>query len=181
MTGAITQFANAAAGEKSDILGTLGIDIKLLVLQSIAFLLLLWVLTKFVFPTLGAMLDKREKAIADSVKAAHEAEELATKASNETAKLMKQARKDADEIVAGAKAEAVQMVESANKKSRERADRIVAEAEAEISRNVSAAKKALHNETLGLVAEASEKIIGSMVDGKIDKKVVADAVKEVER
>lgn len=181
MFGAFTQFANAEVSGSSDILKTLGIDWKLLVLQTIAFLLLLWLLSKFVFPVLGAMLEKREKAIEESVKAAHEAEKNANEAKEQTAKLMKQARKEADEIVASAKAESVAMVEAAEKKSRDRSEKIVAEAEAEISRNVEAAKKSLRTETLGLVAEATEKVVGKVVTSGVDKKVVAEAVKEAER
>ena len=181
MLGAITTFANTeTSGSSGDILKTLGIDWKLLILQTIAFLLLLFLLTKFVFPVLGAMLDKREKDIEESVRAAREAEELATKASAETAKLMKQARKDADEVVASAKAEAAQMVDAAEKKSRERSERIVSDAEAEISRNVEAAKKSLRAETLSLVSEATEKVVGRVVDGTVDEKLVASAVKEAE-
>lgn len=180
MLGAYTYVANAEASGSSDILGTLGIDIKLLVMQTIAFLLLLWLLSKFVFPKLGAMLEAREKSIDESVKAAHEAEANALKSKEQTAKLMKEARKQADEALLSAKTEATAMVDAAEKKARERSEKIVAEAEAEISRNVAAAKKTLRNETLGLVAEATEKVVRKLVDAKVDKTVVAEAVKEAE-
>lgn len=181
MLGAITTFANTeASGSGGDILKTLGIDWKLLILQTIAFLLLLFLLTKFVFPVLGAMLEKREKDIEESVRAAHEAEKNAVEAKEQTAKLMKQARKDADEVVASAKAEAADMVSKAEKKSRERADQIMADAESEITKSVASAQKTLREETLGLVAEATEKVVGRVVDRQVDKKVVAEAVKEAE-
>lgn len=162
-------------------MSTLGVDWKLLVLQTIAFLILLWLLNKFVFPVLGAMLDKREKLIDESVQAAKDAEKNAAEAEAKTSKLMKQARKDADDMLASAKVEAADMVDAAEKKSRERADRIVAAAEDEIAKNIAAAKKSLREETLGLVAEATEKVVKRTVIGTVDKKVVADAVKEAER
>lgn len=181
MFGAYAQFASTESGASSDILLTLGIDWKLLLLQTIAFLLLLFLLTKFVFPVIGAMLEKREKLIEDSVKAAHEAEAAAKEASADTARLMKQARKDADDVLASAKAEAADMVEKAEKKSRERSERIVAAAEEEIAKNVAAAKKSLRDETLSLVADATEKVVGNVVTQSVDKKVVAEAVKEAEK
>ena len=55
-------FASAEATEaKQDLFSSIGIDWKLLILQTIAFLILLWFLKKFVYPSLVAMLDKREK------------------------------------------------------------------------------------------------------------------------
>ncbi len=178
----LTQYANVAASEvKQDMFSSIGIDWKLLILQTIGFLLLLGFLKKFVYPSLLAMLDKREKMIEESVKAAHDAEKNAAVSKEETAELIKKARHDADEMLASAKAEAVAMVELAEKRSKDRAEQIISSAEAEISRNVAAAKKSLRNETLGLVAEATEKVVGKMVDVKVDKAVVAEAVKEAEK
>jgi len=178
----VIQFANTSSGAtaSSDLLGSLGIDWKMLLLQTIAFLLLLFVLSKYVYPILMKMIDDREKKIEESVKAAHDAEKSAAEASEKTAKLMKQARKDADELVASAKLEATAMVESAEKKSRVRAEQIAADAEAEIAKSVAAARQALRQETIGLVAEATEKVVGKTVNAGVDKKVIAEAVKEAE-
>lgn len=180
MFGALAQFASSESGS-GDILGTLGIDVKLLVLQTIAFLLLLWLLSKFVFPVLGAMLDKREKAIEESVKAAHEAEENAAKTSAETAKLLHQARSDADEILATAKTEADALVDKAEKKSRERAEQIVADAEAEIRNDIEKARTTLKKETLDLVAAATEKVVGKSVTEQVDKRLIQSAVEEADK
>lgn len=178
-----TQFASseAVAAEKSDLLSSIGIDWTLLILQTAAFLILLWFLKKFVYPSLLAMLDRREKMIEESVAAARDAEENAAAAEERTAKLMKDARKQADELLTSAKTEATTMVDAAEKKSRERAEQIVADAEAEIQKNVAAAKKSLRAETLGLVAEATEKVVGKTVNASVDKQVVAAAVKEAEQ
>ena len=60
----LTQFAAAEAhAEKADLFGSLGIDWKLLVLQTIAFLILLAILRKFVYPPLVAMLPRVDRSI----------------------------------------------------------------------------------------------------------------------
>ena len=92
---------------------------------------------------------------------------------------MKKARKEADELLASAKTEATSVVETAEKKARTRTEQMTADAQAEIARNIAAAKKELRSETLELVAEATEKVVGKTVTSAVDKKVVADAVKEV--
>lgn len=174
-------FASAEATEaKQDLFSSIGIDWKLLILQTIAFLILLWFLKKFVYPSLVAMLDKREKMIEESTRAAREAEQNAAIAEQKTAKLLKEARKQADEMLSSAKNEAGNIVDAAEKKSRERAEQIVAEAEAEIQKDIEVARKSLRAETISLVAEATEKVVRGSVDGKVDKKVIASAVKEAE-
>lgn len=180
MENVLTQFAAAEAGKKADLFSSLGLDWKLLILQTIAFLILLVILRKFVYPPLVAMLDKREKLIEESTKAALEAEKNAAAAEAKTAKMIKQARAEADEMLDGAKTEAGKIIDDAEKKSRTRAEQIVKDAEAEISRSVDIAKKALRVETIELVAEATEKVVGKSVTQMVDKKLVADALREAE-
>lgn len=174
------QFASAAADE-SNLLSTLGVDVQLLILQTIAFLLLLVILSKWVFPVLARMLDKREQQIADSVNAAVAAEKHAAEAEANVAQIMKDARHQADELLASAKSEATSMLSAADKKSRERAEQLVAEAEAEIRKDIEAARSSLRRETLNLVAEATEKVVGRSVNAPVDRKIVAAAVKEAEK
>ncbi|HJP81550.1 MAG TPA: F0F1 ATP synthase subunit B [Candidatus Saccharimonadales bacterium] len=172
-------MANAGTeGASKGFFEALGIDWTLLVIQTVAFLVLLWFLAKFVYPPLSRMLEKREADIEAGVKAAHEAEKKADAANEETSKLLKQARKDAAAIVATAKEEAAAVVSAAESKSKERADRLIEDAEQEISKSVEAARKTLHNETIELVAQATEKVIGKAVDAKVDDTMIKNAIKE---
>lgn len=174
----LTVMAEAAGHEQPGFFEALGIDWKLLVLQTIAFLVLLWFLGKFVYPPLTKMLDKREADIEAGVKAAQAAEKKADEAKNEVEKLLKQARSEANDIVATAKEEANATVEAADAKAKTRAERIVADAQEQIEKDVLAARKVLRDETLDLVAQATEKVIGKTIDAKVDQTVIASAVKE---
>ena len=178
MSQSLLIFANAAAGESSDLLGSLGIDVKLLILQTIAFLLLLWILKKFVYPVLSKSLEKREQTINSAAKAAVEAQKEADESRDKVAKLLKQAKAEASAIVATAKAEADEMVSLATEKSRATADHMIEEAKKSIDKEVLSAKKALHNETIELVAQATEKVVAGQMTGSIDKKIIESAVKQ---
>lgn len=171
----LTQFGEAASG---GVLEALGIDWKMLIFQIIAFVILVWFLGKFVYPIFVKTVDARQAAIEAGSKAATEAEKKAAEAAAAIEKLMKQARKDARDIVTTAKEEAAAAVEAAEAKSKTRAERIVAEAHAQLDKDIVAAKKALHNETLDLVTQATEKVLGKTVTAKVDSAVVAAAVKE---
>lgn len=176
----LTQFAVAETG-KPDLFGSLGIDWRMLAMQLVAFLILLFILRKWVYPPLVAMLDKRDANLRESAEAAEAAKEQAEAAGSEAAKLIKQAKKDAAEIVNDAKSQASQIAADSDKKAKERAERIVASAHDDITREVANAKKALHNETLELVALATEKVAGKVVTKSVDEKSITAAVKEASK
>lgn len=173
----MTQFA-ATEEASGDIMTTLGIHWELLAFQIIAFLILVWALGKFVYPWLMKSVDERQAKIEESVKAAEEAEKKAESAQEDIAKLLKEARVEAKDIVTTAKDEAVAMVADAESKAKNRAEKIVKDAHEQLEKDVIAARKALHNDTIELVALATEKVVGKTVDAKADSKIIAEAVKE---
>lgn len=168
----------AAEPAKTDILTSLGIDWTLLALQIIAFLILVLILGKFVYPVFVRVIDERQDQIDAGAKAAQDAEKKAARAEKEVEKLLKEARTQAKDIVQTAKEEAVAAVEAAEGKAKQKADAIVASAKEQIEKDVIAAKKSLHNETLDLVALATEKVLGSSLTTKVDSDVIATAVKD---
>lgn len=174
----LTQFASTEEAAGGDIFTTLGIDWRLLLLQIVAFLILVWALGKFVYPWLMKNVDERQAKIEESVKAAELAEKKAELAQEEVAKLLKEARAEAKDIVTTAKDEAAAMVADAEGKAKTRAEKIAKDAHDQIEKDVIAARKALHNDTIELVALATEKIVGKTVNDGIDKKIIAEAVKE---
>lgn len=170
--------SKAAAGE-ADIFASIGIDWTLLILQTIAFLVLLWFLGKFVYPALSRSLDKREADLERANKMAVESQKKAEEAKSEIEELIEKARRDATDIVATAKNEAAVMVDDAEKKAKNQAESIVESAHNEIEKEVVAAKKMLHNEAIELVAQATEKVVGSKLDAAHDKDYVKSVLKEV--
>lgn len=174
----VVQFAAEAAS--NDILATLGVDVKLLIFQIIAFLLLVWVLGKWIFPIFFKIVDKRQALIDESNRAAIEASKHAEAAQAETERLLKKVRQEAKDIVVTAREEASSLVSDAEVKSRQQAEYMLADARDQLAKEVVAAKKALHNETVDLVMTATGKVLEGAVDAPIDKAVVAKALKEAE-
>ena len=168
-----------SADTKGNIFTALGIDWRLLILQIVAFLLLVWLLGKFVYPLLMKSVDERQKNIEDAAKAAKEAQKAAAESEVETAELLTQARKEAAEIVATAKVEAAEIASTSEEKARTTAEKIVADAHAQVQKDIEKARRELHDETLELVALATEKIINKKLDKKADEALIADTLKEV--
>lgn len=174
----LTQFASAEPSTDGGVLGALGIDWTLLILQIVAFLVLVWLLGKFVYPVFMRIIDEREKKIEASVKAAEAAEKSAAAAQSDVEALLKEARKEAREIVTTAKDEATAMIDASDAKAKARAEKIVKEAHEQLEKDIVAARKTLHNDTIDLVALATEKIVGNVADAKLDKRMIETAVKE---
>jgi len=169
-------FANAAAAEETGLLDSLGIDVKMLVLQSVAFLLLLFILSKYVYPILLKMIDDREKKIEESLKAAEVAQQAADESEHKTEKLLAEARKQAGEIVTQAKTEASAVVEKAAKKAKDEATHIAEQAQTDIARQVERARRDLKKEMINLVADATEKVARTKVDAKADANLLEQSI-----
>ena len=176
----IKQFAaaEAAGASEGNLFLSIGIDWKLLALQALAFLILLMILKKFVYPPLVGVLEKRDADLRASADAAMEAERHAAEAQEETSKLLEQAKQEAAEIVATARDEASNMVETAQKKAEAKTDAMLNSAREEISKEVAGAKRQLESETLELVALATGKVLEEKVDTKKDGQLIEKALKE---
>lgn len=173
----IQQLA-ATETQEAGILENLGIDWTLLILQAIAFLLMVFVLAKWVYPVFMRIIDDREAKIAESTKAADEAKAKADEAELEVQKALKIARREASEIVATAKEEATNAIAAAEAKAKTRAEKIVEAGHEQIQKDIQAAQKTLHNETLELVARATETIAKAKMTDAHDADLIKTAVKE---
>lgn len=169
---------HAEEAASGGLLGTLGIDVRLLVLQTVAFLILLWALKKWVYPILIKAIDDRQAAMEAGIKASEEAKKSAEDAEKKVAKELDAARKQADEILAATHKEAAGIVADAEEKAARRAENIVAEAKADMNNQLQAAREDLKSETRKLVATATEQILGEKIDASKDAKLVDSAIKK---
>ena len=175
----IKYLASAEPAANSDIVSALGIDWMMLIFQVVAFLVLVFILGKFVYPWLMKSVDDRKAQIDSSADAAAEAEKKAAEAEKRIAKLLSEARVEANEIIATAKTESVELMRNSEEKSRKRADQITADAKAQIDKDMIVAKRELHNESVELVALAIEKIVGKVVSKNVDNNLIAETLKDI--
>lgn len=173
----VTRFASEAAGQSSA-LDTLGIDFKQMIFQMIAFGILIFVLSKWVFPVFIKAIDERQERIERSLEAAKIAEEKSVNAQAEIDKLIEEARKESADIIAVAHKEASAMVEDAESKAQRKAEHIVSEAKAQLDTEILKAKTELAKEAKLLVANATEKIIGEKLTSATDEKLIDKALRE---
>jgi len=170
--------STAGHEESAGLFQALGIDWKLLIEQGLAFLILVFVLGKFVYPALIKAVDARRDTIEAGMKEAKQAEEALVRAEEKVGDMLADARKEADEIIARSHQEASAMVSEAEDKAKSRAEQIVADARTQLDVDVRKARETLKGETIKLVALATEQIIEEKLDEKKDTKLISTALKE---
>lgn len=173
----LTQLATAPVeAEQNDIFSSLGIDWTLLIIQIIAFLILVAVLAKFVYPILVRAIDKREADIEASAKAAEQARADAAASEERVEKLLAEARKDATAIIETAHKESAAMVADAEEKAAKKSDHLIKQAEARLKTDIAEARQALKSETAELVALATSKIVREKVDARKDAALIRESL-----
>lgn len=172
----LSHFAAETTATNPNLFIALGIDWRLLIIQIIAFLLLVFLLSKFVYPWLMKSVDERQANIEAAAQASAEAQKAAEENKAAVAELLAEARKEANEILSTAKLESNNTLAASEKKASQVAERIVAEAHEQVEKDVASARKTLYNDTLDLVSMATEKVIATKLDKKTDDRLVADAV-----
>lgn len=175
---ASTEAAAETAAETPGLLEALGIDWKLFVVQGIAFLILVGILGKFVYPTLMKSIDSRREAIEAGLKEAKESQEALEKAEAKVAELLAEARKEADDILARTQKEAAEVVAEAEGKAKTRAEQIVTDARSQLELDVAKAREVLKKDTVELVALATERVVGEKLDASKDAELVKKALAE---
>jgi F-type H+-transporting ATPase subunit b len=166
----------ATTAANQNLFQALGLNAQLLIEQGIAFLLLVFILGKFVYPALIKAIDDRRAAIEAGLEEAKESQEALAKAEASVAEMLEVARKDADDILARTHQEAASLVADAESKAKARAEQIVADAHQQLNVDIAKAREVLKKDTIELVAVATERIIGEKLDERKDADLVKKAL-----
>ncbi|HLP57036.1 MAG TPA: F0F1 ATP synthase subunit B [Fluviicola sp.] len=148
--------------------------IGLIFWTGLVFLLLMFVLTKFVWKPVLKAVNEREQKISDALELAEKtkAEMKALQAQNEN--LLKEAKAERDAIVKDAKETATKMVEDAKNTAKAEANKIVAAAREAINADKAAAISELKTQVAAFSIEIAEKIIRGELSTDGKQKALAD-------
>ena len=149
--------------------GFINLDRSLLI-QIVNFVLLLFFLWRFLYRPFLAKLDERSQAIKKSLSAAQAAQAEAERQREEHRKQLQ-----------AAYAEAQLIREAALKEAAEEQRRLVEGARAEVEQDVRRARQELRQEVADLAVSAAERLIRKSLRGEEHKKIVTDAIAELER
>lgn len=111
-----------------EILSVFGVDWKLIAVQSVNFFVVLFLLKRYLYQPLFAIIDKRTQIITKSLNDAEEIANEHAKLALETADLMKSARTAGEQVIDQARKQAESTERELLKEAQSKSARIVAEA-----------------------------------------------------
>ncbi len=171
-------FAESTDAETSGGIAALGINLQAFLFQLIAFVIVLVILKKYVFPKLVSTLEARRETLEESLVQAKKTEEALASAEKKASEIINQARIQADTSLSDAKKVASEVIASAELSAAERAKHIIKDAELSLADEREKLRSELKGELADLVASATEKVLEKKIDPKTDMQLIANAIKE---
>lgn len=156
----------------------LGINLPVLVAQTVNFVFLLIVLRLFIYKPVLKMLDERREKIREGLSAAERGREQAAEASREAQAQIDAARTEGQQIVAQAQAISQRIQEEARQQAQTQTEAMLERARNEISLERDTAIAELRREFADLTISAAEKVIGQSLDRNAHQRLINEALAE---
>ena len=146
----------------------------------VAFGVTMLVLRKFAFPRIGEALEKRANAIRENIEASEKQREEADKLLAEYRERLREAREQADDIVARARKASEAAVSEATSEGREKREELVAAARRDIETETRRSLEQIRKEVADLTVLATEKVTRKSLDDDDHRRLVEEALAEVD-
>ena len=147
--------------------------------QTVAFVIFIAICWKYVWPPIIAIMEEREKRIADGLEAAKKADDSLEEAQLAFDQEINKAKAEAAEILEKANARASQIVNDATSKAETEAEKILTSASKTIENDANKAKEELRHKMSELIIETSEKILGEEITPDKHQELLAKAASEL--
>ena len=147
-----------------------------LLAQIVAFVLLIWLVNRYLWGPLTSALEQRRTQISDGLAAAEQGRKDLESAKVRADDIEGQARTKAAEIITHAEKRAKEIEEEAKTKAREEGDRIKQSAQGEIEQQITQARESLRQRVSEIAVAGAERILQKEVDASVH----AAALKELE-
>ena len=155
-------------------------DPGLFIWTIVTFLVLLTLLAKFAWKPLLEALETRQNAIRQSLDDAQQAKVELERLNAESAKIIQQARVDADAIISQSRVDGDRLREEIRTKARTEADHIVKNAQRQIQLETSRALEQIRREAVDLSVMIASKIIRRNLSKEDNERLIDEALEQVE-
>ena len=146
----------------------------------LAFGATMFVLSKYAFPRIGEALEKRANAIRENIEASEKQREEADQLLEEYRQRLREAREQADDIVARARKASEAVVAEATADGKSKREELVAAARKDIETETRRSLERIRSEVADLTVLATEKVTRKSLDDADQKRLVEEALAEVD-
>ncbi len=159
-----------------ELINKFGIDWKLLVAQIVNFVILLFLLKKFMYKPLINLMNSRRQKIVEGLEKAKKGEEEFQKIQELREKELAKIQKEAERVIQKAKDIGDKKQQEILKEAEEKTKKIVEEARGRIEIEKEKMLKEVRQDVANLVVTATGKILEEKVDSEREKKLVNEVI-----
>jgi F-type H+-transporting ATPase subunit b len=177
---AIFILAQAESAEEESSNFLVSPNVGLMIWTLLAFLVAMFILRKFAWPAITEALDKRQRAIEDSIEVAESTRSEAQQLLQEYRERLREARAQADEIVARARKAGEVHEREALEKAKVQREELLAQTRRDIEAETRRAIQEIRSEVADLTVMATEKVTRKSLDEGDQKRLVEEALRELD-
>ncbi len=155
-------------------------DPGLFIWTIVTFLVLLALLAKFAWRPLLQALESRQERIRKSLEDAERARQELERLQQESAKIMQQARIEAESIVTQTRADAERLREELKQKAKDEADNILRNAQQQIQLQTRQAIQQIRHEVADIAVLLASKLIERNIAKEDNARLIDDTLKQIE-
>jgi F-type H+-transporting ATPase subunit b len=152
----------------------------LMIWTLVLFVFTMWVLNRFAFPRIQEALDKRARAVRENIEAAERQRREADELLNEYRERLKEAREQAEDITERARKAAEAAQAEAAELGAQKREQLVAAARRDIEAETRRSLERIRKEVADLTVMATEKVTRRALDAEDQKRLVEEALAEVD-
>lgn len=164
-----------------EIIKNFGLDPILLGAQIINFLIIFFILKKFLYKPVLEIIKKREEAIKDGLKKAEDAQILLEKTALKEKEVLRNAQKEALKIIEDAKKHAQELIDQTEEKTRKNTQKMLNEAQLQIQQETRRVEKELSVNVSRLAVAFLQKTIKDLFERKEQKEIMDKALKRIKK
>lgn len=158
-----------------------GLNWMLILAQIVNFLVILYLMKRFLYKPLFAVLEKRQQLAKEAVEKSDESAKVLEKAQEKEKEILKKAQTTASQIITDAKEEAVALNKKAEENAKKQTDKMIADAKTQIEQETTQAQAKLNNYVAKLSVELLKKSLANVFTEKEQSEIIERAVKEMQK
>jgi F-type H+-transporting ATPase subunit b len=152
-----------------------------LVIQGVVFFLVAWAVMKFIWPSVMAAIETRQKKIADGLAAANKGQKDLDEAQARSKEILREARDRAAQLVEQAGKRSNEIVDEAKGTASSEAQRLLAQAHEEVARETARARVGLRQEVGKLAVKGASRLLDREIDPRAHADLLDQLAAEVAR
>lgn len=164
-----------------EIINNFGLDPLLLGAQIVNFLIIFYVLKRFLYKPVLGILKKREDTIKDGLKQADEGRKLLEDAQEKEKEILKKSQIQAQQMLDEARTQATEISVQIEDRAKKHADEIITAASEKIDQDLKDAEKRLTEYVSRLALEFLEKSASELFDAKSQEQIIKTATEKFKK